>query len=361
MAENKKIIIAAGGTGGHLYPGLMLARELKKRGADTLFIIRSADPAKNILENEKVSYSEIPIRGMPRKMSLQFFTFIYRLIRSFFLSVKLLREACPDAVVGMGGYISFPVVIAAVYTGIPVLIHEQNYIPGFSNRLLSYVTGTVALSFDASIKYFRRMKTVVTGNPVRSELFDVEPSAAYAALNLDPSRFTVLVFGGSQGASGLNRITAESLAHLAHVKDKIQFIHLSGVKDVKWVTDEYNNRGFKSRVFDYMHEMGTTLAAADLVICRSGATTVAELALLKKKAILVPYPHATADHQWYNASLLAATGQAEVIREKDLTPSLLAERIKAQLNSFTPGKSKIQPPSPLPQQRLADAVFKISL
>ncbi|OGS19352.1 MAG: undecaprenyldiphospho-muramoylpentapeptide beta-N-acetylglucosaminyltransferase [Elusimicrobia bacterium RIFOXYA2_FULL_50_26] len=356
MPELKTIIIAAGGTGGHLYPGIALARELARRNFTPVFIVRENDPAQDILAREQFAFRAIPVRGMPRKISFRFAGFIYFLFKGLFATARVLGELKPEAVVGMGGYISFPAVFIARLMGMRTLIHEQNYIPGLSNRILSHFCGTVAVSFEQSASFFSRRKTIVTGNPVRADLFNAQPREAYAFFGLDPAKCTVLVFGGSLGASALNTAIVSTLPELADAKDKLQFIHLAGKRDADTVAAAYKAAGIRAAVRAYLHEIGLAYSAADLVICRAGATTVTELSFLKKKAVLVPYPHATADHQHFNASLLVQSGQAVEIRENALTPALLASRIVAAAETFATHTAPPPPPPALPQSRLADAV-----
>ena len=356
MSETKTIIIAAGGTGGHLYPGISLARELARRGFSPVFIVRENDPAGAILEREQFAFRAIPVRGMPRKISLRFAAFFYFLIKGLFATYRVLKELKPEAVAGMGGYISFPAVFVARLMGIRTVIHEQNYIPGLANRILARFCNTVAVSFAQSASFFNRSKTIVTGNPVRAGLFNVQPRDAYSSFGLDPARCTVLVFGGSLGASAINTAATGALGELSSVKEKLQFIHLAGKRDADMVAAAYNSAGISACVRSYLHEIGLAYSAADLVICRAGATTVTELFFLNKKAVLIPYPYATADHQHFNASLLVQSGQATEIRENELTSKLLAGHIIDAVAKFKPHTESPTPPPTLPQELLADTV-----
>ena len=359
-AARGNIVIAAGGTGGHLYPGIVLGRELAKKGFTPIFFIRRDDAAKDIVAKEGFLFHEIPISGMPRKISLRFFAFLVLLARGIARSISLLVELKPAATVGMGGYISFPVVLVAKLLGIPTLIHEQNYLPGLANKLLSRVASIVAVSFQGARSAFPAEKTVLTGNPIRSELFDVPSVEAYRFFALTQEKFTVLVFGGSQGASRVNRITIDTLELLAKIKGGIQFIHIAGKNDVSWVEDAYVKSGFTARVYPYLHEMKYAYAAADLVLSRSGASTVTELMMLGKEAILIPFPFATANHQEYNALGMEELKTAVMIREKDLTPVVLSAQV---INSFTAYQHHAPPPplpSALPQHLLAEEVAKLA-
>jgi UDP-N-acetylglucosamine--N-acetylmuramyl-(pentapeptide) pyrophosphoryl-undecaprenol N-acetylglucosamine transferase len=238
------------------------------------------------------------------------------------------------------------------------VIHEQNALPGMTNRMLASFADTVALSFEESKPYFPGKRTVVTGNPVRKDLFKNPVMETYARFGIVDNRFTIMVFGGSQGAAGINRAVVGSCEFLKQIKDKIQFLHISGAKDYHFVRQEYQEKGIPGSVYAYTHEIGEAYAVSDLIICRSGATTVAELKILNKQAVLVPFPFATANHQEFNARALEKEGKARVIIEKDLTPRLLAdiisEAFKAPKNA---GALKL--PSVFPQELLAAEVMKL--
>jgi UDP-N-acetylglucosamine--N-acetylmuramyl-(pentapeptide) pyrophosphoryl-undecaprenol N-acetylglucosamine transferase len=360
MNGSEVIIIAAGGTGGHLYPGVALARELRRRGKTPVFIVRCNDAGREILEKEGFGFEEIPVAGMPRRLSLRLFTFAFLQVRSFFAVRRLFRRLRPSVVIGMGGYISFPAVVMARCNGIPTAIHEQNYIPGLANKVLMRIATRVALSFEESLRFFPRNKTVVTGNPVRAELFGASGRDVYRAFNLSPEKFTVLVFGGSQGASVINRTLVQAFPLLAPVKDTVQFLHITGKRDAADMERQYADGGISGRVLPYLHEIGDAYRAADLIVCRSGATTVAELRILNKPSVLIPYLHATANHQEFNAMVLVKAGTAVLIREPELTPELLAEAILSRVRTFTGHAPAGSVPPVLPQAALADLLLQLS-
>jgi UDP-N-acetylglucosamine--N-acetylmuramyl-(pentapeptide) pyrophosphoryl-undecaprenol N-acetylglucosamine transferase len=320
----KKILIAAGGTGGHLYPGICFARELELRGCEIRFVTDRKKLGESVLTRERFRYYTLPSIGMPRKISPKLFAFFYYLASGFAASMKILGEFKPDAVIGLGGYVSFPVVAGARTRGMATFIHEQNYIPGLSNRLLGRIAGRVAVSFSESAKYFPKGKVLFTGNPVRKDLFkDMDRKAARRKLGIEEDRFSVLVFGGSQGAHYINNLVAGSLEYLAKIRDSIQFIHITGEKDLEAARAAYAGSGIRSFADSYMHEMAEGYAAADLAICRAGATTIAELIALRKPAVLIPFPHATGSHQEYNAKYISDAGAAVCVNEKDGTPAEL--------------------------------------
>ncbi len=252
---------------------------------------------------------------------------------------------------------SFPAVICAKILGIPTVIHEQNALPGLTNRLLSAFAGIVAVSFASSKKYFPAGKTVVTGNPVRKDLFKKPSKSTYESFGLSEGKFTVLVFGGSQGASKINRAAIDSFQYLAGIKEKIQFLNISGRNDHEQIEKEYISNGIPGSVIAYTHSMGDAYAVADLIICRAGATTVAELKILNKRSILIPFPFATANHQEFNAKALEKEGLAKIVIEKDLNARMLAGIIS---ESFASAKKldDFKIPASFPQELLAAEVVK---
>lgn len=355
-----RILIAAGGTGGHLYPGMVLGHELRKRGCKTAFICRKNDSSKAILANNKFRFFEIDFHGFPRKLSLRLFSFCYLFTGSVITSYKIITSFKPDAVVGMGGYISFPVIIAAALKRIPVVIHEQNSIPGLANRLLKYFASKIAVSFEDSEKFFPKSKTIFTGNPVRQDIFTTIPEEAYKALNLDPKRVTLFVFGGSQGAAKLNQVVIDTLPLLDEYRAKVQFIHITGKLDGEKARIEkgYAKHGFKATVLPYLDRIGLAYTAADLIICRAGATTISELMIVHKPAILVPFPYATANHQQLNALNMVKKGNAIMIKEKDLTPPILSGGLIIYIASLKRSSHKVNLPKHLPQYYLANTVLE---
>lgn len=352
----KKIVIAAGGTGGHIYPGIALAAELRSRGWDPVFIMRNNDIGKAILDKAGFAYFAIPSMGFPRRPSLKLCAFPFVLAAGLIKSAALLKTLKPAVVVGMGGYISFPAVISAKLLAIPTVIHEQNALPGMTNRLLSRFADSIALSFEGSKEYFKSGRAAVTGNPVRKEVFTAEASAARREFGLAEGKFTVLVFGGSQGAAGINKAAAASFGFLGDIEGRVQFLHISGQASYDAVKAQYEKNSIPGTVVAYTHSMGQAYAVSDLIICRAGATTAAELKILNKPAILIPFPYATANHQEYNARALEKSSGAQVVLERDITPEVLAGLIIKAFKS-APAGSGLRPPEVFPQERLADLVI----
>ncbi len=320
-----KIAIAAGGTGGHLYPGIALGQALVHH--EVVFLVRRGDLGKPILEKSGFKVREISGQGFPRKISLKIFTFPFKFVMGILEALFFLISQKPDRVVGMGGYLSVPVVIMAKLLGIPTLLHEQNVIPGMANKFLSRLVDSVAVSFEDSLAFFPKSKVWVSGLPVRSEMGQTDRTTGRRNFGLELETTTYLVFGGSLGAQKLNSTVVETWDLLTRQGHTFQVLHITGAGDYARVENLYKGMSVKSKVFPYCHAMADAYAAADVVISRAGASTLAELMLTKRRAVLIPYPYATNDHQTANAQVLVKMGQGALIFEKDLTPAKLCESL----------------------------------
>ncbi|MDH4101424.1 MAG: undecaprenyldiphospho-muramoylpentapeptide beta-N-acetylglucosaminyltransferase, partial [Nitrospirota bacterium] len=247
---------------------------------------------------------------------------------------EIIREFRPDAVIGLGGYSSAPLLMAAVMKKIPSLVMEQNVVPGITNRLLGQVVRRVAVSFEASMAAFPAGRAVHTGNPVRSEMGTVERRAARTTLGLEPERFTLLVFGGSRGARSINAAMRQAAPMLAAMKDRLQIVHQTGSDiSTKEVEEAYGAAGIRCMARTYIYQMAEAYAAADLVVCRSGASTVTELAVCGRASILVPYPFAAGNHQEFNARTLEEKGAARCILDAAISGGdLLAREITSLMD-----------------------------
>jgi UDP-N-acetylglucosamine--N-acetylmuramyl-(pentapeptide) pyrophosphoryl-undecaprenol N-acetylglucosamine transferase len=323
-----RIAIVAGGTGGHLYPGIAVAQELKRWAprAKVMFIGSKGGLEHSLLQRESYVCYGITASGLARRPWREQVASSAHLLRGVGESIRILRRTQPHAVLGLGSYVAAPVMAAACILGIPRLIHEQNVVPGLANRLLGRLAHRVAVSYRESLPYFPKGKAVVTGNPVRPAIWQVrdrkhEPNG----------RFHLLVFGGSQGAHRLNMAMLEALPHLADVLEMLWIVHQTGRNDYATVHAAYLEKGYPGVVHAYVEEMAAEYGAADLAICRAGATTIAELTAAGKAAILVPFPYAANNHQEQNARTLAAAGAAALIHDRDLSGSLLAGRIRYYL------------------------------
>ncbi len=325
-----RALIAGGGTGGHLFPAVALAETFRAKEPEGEILFVGTDNPMEISTLSKKGFDHVAIAASGLKG-----LGICRQIRSllkiplgFWQAVGIIWRYKPDIVVGVGGYASGPVALAARIMGKKMIIHEQNVIPGFTNRVLGRFAHRICITFPDKLAVFKSSKTVVTGNPVRHELLTVEASKTKAS----SEHFTVLVMGGSQGSHSINCTVVEALKHLKE-PSRTRFVHQTGPRDASWVAMAYERFGIKATVEPFFEDMATAYGLADLVICRAGATSVAELTVLGKPAILIPFPFAASNHQEFNARYVANSGGGEVVLEKDLNGKLLAERIDRYLSN----------------------------
>lgn len=318
------LVIAGGGTGGHLYPGIAIARELQRRrpGSPLLFVGTSRGLETRIVPAEGFPLALIEVGALNRVGWRQQLRTLARLPQTCLRVRGLLRRQRPDLVLGVGGYASGPVVLVAALLGIPTLVAEQNALPGFTNRLLARLVDAAAITFEEARRYFGR-RAVLTGNPVRAEFLSLSPRPLREA----GSPLHLLVTGGSQGARAINRAMVEALPLLSQAGARLQVTHQTGARDLDWVAAAYRDAGFPAKVVPFLERMEESFAAADLLICRAGATTVAELAAAGRAAILIPFPQAADDHQRKNAEAVARVGGGVLIAEADLTPARLAREL----------------------------------
>jgi UDP-N-acetylglucosamine--N-acetylmuramyl-(pentapeptide) pyrophosphoryl-undecaprenol N-acetylglucosamine transferase len=317
-----RVILAGGGTGGHLFPGLAVARELERRDPTTeiMFVGTSRGIEARVLPREGFPLVTLPVRGIQGRGARGWLQALYAVPASLLRSLGILRRFRPDLVIGLGGYASGPLVLAAKALGLRAAILEQNVAPGLTNRVLGRLVDRVFVAYPESLAHFPPGKAIVVGNPVRwSELPEVRRD----------EKFTVVVFGGSAGAHRLNVATVDAARRLNERAQGLRLIHQTGEADRGWVLEAYRTLPLEVEVHAFIERMDEAYARADLVVCRAGATTIAELTALGKAAILVPYPYAAEDHQRRNAEALAAAGAAEVILDAELTGSRLAEAILA--------------------------------
>jgi UDP-N-acetylglucosamine--N-acetylmuramyl-(pentapeptide) pyrophosphoryl-undecaprenol N-acetylglucosamine transferase len=314
--EQLRIIIAGGGTGGHLFPGIAVAREIGKRlgNVGILFVTSRKRIESEILSRYGYPEAPIDVEGLKGRGWRKGLNVIFKLPKSFLQARSLLKEFSPSLVLGMGGYSAGPVCLAGKFMGIPTAIHEQNSYPGLTNRLLSKFVDRIFISFEESRACFKAHSIFLTGNPVRDELFaNVNRDAA------DSKGFTILVVGGSQGAVAINRAFVECLSYLNKAGRYPEVLHQSGETDHEQVLKDYRSAGLKGEVVPFIEDMAAAYDRADLVISRAGATTVFELAATGKPSILIPYPYAANNHQEINALSLVKAGGAEMILQRDLT------------------------------------------
>jgi UDP-N-acetylglucosamine--N-acetylmuramyl-(pentapeptide) pyrophosphoryl-undecaprenol N-acetylglucosamine transferase len=316
-----KIIIATGASGGHIFPALSLADELR----DNFEIVFVCDKGKSRESISQKGYKAVAISAVKPGPARNIFFFLWRLFKSFVESIRIIRDFKPDVVAGFGSYVSFAVVLAAKSKKIPTIIHEQNVIPGKANRILSGIVDKIAVSFAEGRKYFPESKVVLTGCPLRRDLLGIDEKLARERFNFVADKFTILVSGGSQGSHHLN---LEFIKAISGIEDKrdLQVIHLTGSFDYDLVKSEYGRMGIAHCVFAFLEEMGYAYKIADLVISRAGASAITEIVFFRKAAILVPYPFAEA-HQIQNAKILTDKGGALLIEDSDLSAEILRENI----------------------------------
>ena len=328
-----RLVIAGGGTGGHLFPGVAIAEELRAREPDAqiTFVGTARGIEARVLPELGWPLELIDVSGLKTVGALGALRGLVRVPRALWQARRILRALRPDAVIGVGGYASGPVVLAAKLRGIPTAICEQNSIPGLTNKLLGRVARAVFLSFDTSQRFFRASKIAMTGNPVRRELVQkllAASEAPGAARAGEPVH--VLVSGGSLGAIAVNELAATALCTLAKER-ALAIVHQTGEKDLDATKARYAAAGVDAECRAFIKDMATAYQQADLVIGRAGATTVAELAIAGRPAVFIPFPFAADNHQELNAREMADKGAALMFRQADLTADALADALRPLL------------------------------
>jgi UDP-N-acetylglucosamine--N-acetylmuramyl-(pentapeptide) pyrophosphoryl-undecaprenol N-acetylglucosamine transferase len=325
-----RLLVAGGGTGGHVFPGVALAEEVVTRHPrnDAVFVGTARGLEARVVPQAGYPIELIDVKGLKGKGIVGALLNLLLLPRAFVESWRILRRWQPDMVVGVGGYASGPVVLMAWLMRIPTAVQEQNAAAGFTNRVLGRFVQAAFTAFPEAAAQFPRRKVFQLGNPIRKQLMD-----NYMRPEVEHERPRVLVFGGSQGAHALNMRVIEALPHLADLRDRVRFTHQTGARDRDQVEQGYRACGFEPDVREFINDMSAAYAQSDLVVCRAGATTLAELTVCKKPAILVPFPAAADNHQVKNAQSLADAGAAVMLEERDLTGELLAGEIRRILSS----------------------------
>ena len=327
-ATARRVIIAGGGTGGHLFPGIAIAREFLARCPQNrvLFVSTANEFERSVLADAGFELKKITVKGIKGKGLVSKGQSLALIPVGIVQSLSILAAFKPDLVVGVGSYAAGPVALAARLLGIHVVLHEQNILPGITNRTLARFARRIYVSFEQTAGRFDANKVRFTGNPVRREILNLMGEKENAETRTSGRPLTLLVAGGSQGAHSIN---TTMLAALPLLKDRKQLtiIHQTGTVDEAMVKEAYRSEGLNATVQAFFDNMDRQYRQADLVICRAGATTVAELTVAGKAVIFVPFPFAADNHQSLNARALASAGAAEVVEQKDLTADGLAERI----------------------------------
>ncbi|VEN75286.1 UDP-N-acetylglucosamine--N-acetylmuramyl-(pentapeptide) pyrophosphoryl-undecaprenol N-acetylglucosamine transferase [Candidatus Desulfarcum epimagneticum] len=334
------VVIAGGGTGGHLFPAISLAEAFQDKapGVRILFVNTGNAFETKTLSREGFSFQKIPARGLKGKGLAGRFKTLMILPRGIFRSISILRAFRPDLVVGVGGYSSGPAGLAAKFLGIPLALHEQNILPGIANRFLSLFAARVYVSFDdtrlssgkAFLPAINPARVLVTGNPIRRRM---RKGIGHGKKN--GGAFRVLILGGSQGARAINEAVMDALG-LFKEDESVFLTHQTGEKDAAEVAAAYRRSQTPGRVRAFFHDMDRRYAEADLILCRAGAGTVSEIAAMGKAAVFVPFPFAADNHQVLNAMSMKEKGAAEIIFQDDLTGPRIYEMIKSYQSDRRP-------------------------
>lgn len=360
-----RILIVTGSSGGHIFPALSLISELKEKqkNSEILLVL----PKQNILASDLlpgINVKFIEVKAINFKLNINNFKNIFLFIVSFFRAISVLIEFRPDVVVGFGSILSVPVIFTAWIFRIKTLIHEQNLLLGKANKFLSFFVDKCAISFIETKKCLKMKeeKIIFSGNPIRKSMARIPKEEARQHFGLEQNKFTILVSGGSQGSKHINQAFVEFISS-ASLKNDIQAIHLCGQNDFLKLSQTYEKLNVKVKVFDFLEAMQYAYSAADVIISRAGATTIAELVKFHLPAILVPYPYAY-QHQKENALYLARKNSALVVDDKDLTCHYLEEQIGLFLSNSDKldlmRQSFDNIPSPAAEKRLAEEVLKLS-
>ena len=331
-----RLAICGGGTGGHIFPGVAILTALRElTPVECLWIGTGREVEMDILKGVEATYRELrvgPLYGVGAGRAVRA---VWRLPVAVFQAKKILKEFGPDIVLGIGGYVAGPVMAAARWLKIPVVIHEQNLIPGLTNRWGARLANRIFVSFKGSIACLPRAKTMLVGNPVREEFLRLAHHEAVGARQAVPLHrpYHLLVIGGSQGARAINRLVSSALTILSGSGHDIRVVHQTGAKDRDYIRRIYDDADIPAEVHVFIEDMAGRYAWADLVIARAGAGTCAELAVSGTPSILIPYPHAASGHQEANAKELESAGASITLRESEVGPERLASTIAALMTN----------------------------
>jgi UDP-N-acetylglucosamine--N-acetylmuramyl-(pentapeptide) pyrophosphoryl-undecaprenol N-acetylglucosamine transferase len=319
------ILIAGGGTGGHLFPGVAIAEEFRKRKRtnNVLFIGTKRGLEARMLHEIGFPLATLEVEGIKGRGIARSIAALAKIPPSLIQSRRIIRGFEPDVVIGVGGYASGPAVLAARFMGVPTAIAEQNAIPGETNKILGRFADRIFVSFPETTRWFRKDRVRVTGNPIRAAI-----AGAQRRARMPGEPFGLLIFGGSQGAHRINLAVLEALPHLGELKEKIRITHQTGKDDLEMVNKGYSDQAVEADVLPFITDMAAAYGKADLLVCRAGATSIAEITASGKAAIFIPFPFAVNDHQTKNAELLVNRGAAAMIPERDLSGENLAGVIR---------------------------------
>jgi len=356
-----RVAIACGGTGGHLFPGVAVAEALKQRGcAVTLLISPKEVDQKAVQGAVGMQVATLPAVGLSRGKLL---AFARGFVVSYRAAGKLFQAERPEAVLAMGGFTSAPPVLAGRFAGAPTFLHESNTIPGRANRWLSWTVSEAFVGFQEAAGRLHTRKVKVTGTPVRPQFQPADAAACRQALGLDPQRPVLLVTGGSQGASGLNDLVIAALPFLTKLIPELQLFHLTGPGDVGKVEQACAAQKIRAIVRPFFTEMHVALGAASAAISRAGASSLAELAAMRVPAILVPFPAATDNHQYFNALAFEKSGAACLMPQRGTTAELLAAKV-VELSANEATREKMRAAlagwdSPQAAEQIAESIMQV--
>jgi UDP-N-acetylglucosamine--N-acetylmuramyl-(pentapeptide) pyrophosphoryl-undecaprenol N-acetylglucosamine transferase len=342
--HNIRLIVTGGGTGGHLFPGISLAQAMMGAypSCEVLFIGTERKVDRTALNSLGFTTTTIKSQGIKGKNFLSIIKALFQQPIAFWQAAKIIRKFKPDLVFGVGGYVTGPVILASRLLGVTTCIHEQNSIPGLTNKLLGHIANKIFVSLPGSEKYFPKQKTILSGNPVRSNI--IKESREPKTIS-EQEPFTLLILGGSQGARRLNSLMLEAAENslsimleaaensLSKLSPPPIIIHQTGGEDENTVRMKYAELGLNTRVQAFYSDMAEIYSQADLIISRAGATTLAELTVFQKPVILVPFPYAADNHQEINGRYLVEAGAGIMFRQEDLTGEILGNEIKRLLGN----------------------------
>ena len=326
----QKVVIAGGGTGGHLFPGIALAKALKRNDMtiEITFVGTKQGIESKVLPGEGFKLKTIISSGLLGKKGLDKWVSWSKLPVGTAQSMCLLIRDRPNLVVGVGGYVSAPLIFSAWFLRIPILIHEQNAFPGMANKWLGKIADKVAVSYKESKQFFSKKKVEVTGNMIHEKL--CQPREEFSPPSKQP--FGILILGGSQGAHSINMAMVEALDLLSDRKERLHITHQTGDADYENVKKQYAVKGFSANVMSFVTDMPVRYRLASLVICRSGATTLAEITAAGRASFLIPFPYAANNHQEHNARIIETASAGEMVLDKEISGELIAKSIKKAMD-----------------------------
>ncbi|HZH59499.1 MAG TPA: undecaprenyldiphospho-muramoylpentapeptide beta-N-acetylglucosaminyltransferase [Metabacillus sp.] len=334
-----RVVVSGGGTGGHIYPALALINEIKKHHSDVEFLYIGTENGleHNIVNRAGIPFKSVEISGFKRKLSFENVKTVTRFVKAVSLSRRYLKEFKADVVIGTGGYVCGPVVYAASKMKIPTVIHEQNSLPGITNKFLSRYVDKVAICFEEARKHFPEEKVVLTGNPRASEVLGQNAAKGRESLGLDKNKKTVLIFGGSRGAKAINEAVLQMIPSLEG--KPYQVVYVTGEVHYDKVIEEVKTLNQSAHVIikPFIHNMPEVLASVDLIVSRAGATSLAEITALGLPSILIPSPYVTANHQEVNARSLSDHDAAIMIKEVELN----SQKLLSQIDDLLLNESKL--------------------